>query len=120
MVICFVGQLILVNYYGLSGILIATITAYIYRTIDVIVYVNNRILNQKFLFTLKTLIVNGLAGAIFIKYISVPDRIINNYFDWIICASINVLFCSVVFIFINSMFNMEMLVKLNNTIKRKQ
>lgn len=120
MVICFVGQLILVNYYGLSGILIATITAYIYRTIDVIVYVNNRILNQKFLFTLKTLIVNGLAGAIFIKYISVPDRIINNYFDWIICASINVLFCSIIFIFINSMFNMEMLIKLNNTIKRKQ
>lgn len=117
MIICFVGQLALVNYWGLVGILIATITAYVYRTIDVIVYTSVIILKRKIFFTMKVLAINVGISIIFIKYVSYSSFEINNYFEWVLYATINSVFCGIIFIIINSIFNIKVILNLKNSIK---
>lgn len=46
MVICLVLQLILVQFIGVEGVLIASIIAYFYRTVDVLFYVNLKIISS--------------------------------------------------------------------------
>ena len=46
MIICFLGQLILVSSYGIDGVIFASLVAYLYRFIDVDRYINLNILQN--------------------------------------------------------------------------
>lgn len=60
-----VSSLILVNIWGLRGVLLGTILASLYRTNDIVLYVNKKILNRNPLKTYKVFFVN-IAVFIFI------------------------------------------------------
>ena len=52
MIICFLGQLILVSFYGIDGVIFASLVAYLYRFIDVDRYINLNILQNNQLMNL--------------------------------------------------------------------
>ena len=58
MMICFSLECILVYNFKAAGVLIATILAYLYRTIDVLFYTNRHILNQSAKCTVKKVLLN--------------------------------------------------------------
>lgn len=59
-VINIVFSIVLVNFFGMSGVLMGTILALLYRTNDMIIYANVKILNRKPIRAYKTLLINLL------------------------------------------------------------
>ena len=53
MVICLVGELALVHRFNMAGVLVGTILACLYRTIDVIFYSNHKVMNQSVIITIR-------------------------------------------------------------------
>ncbi|MGG0788111.1 polysaccharide transport protein [Peribacillus simplex] len=88
-IINLVASLILVNFYGVYGVLIGSIMAFIYRTTDTIWYANYNILKQYPSKTLKRLLINAsFGGIIALFFIKIYSTSINSWFDWIIHACI--------------------------------
>lgn len=118
MLICLIGQLILVNFIGIQGILIATIIAYLYRTVDVIFY-SNRILENSVINTVKLVVINSVmlitSVAIIYKYIDVTA---GNYFIWTQKSALLMCLVTVVFVFLNYIINFNIYNKLFVRFKR--
>lgn len=87
MTICLIGQAIFVGKLGIVGVLLGTILAYLYRTLDVIIYSNKKIVKQSTLKTFIRIIVNTVVMSIIVLVININVEI-NNYFSWIIYAGI--------------------------------
>ena len=105
MSICVIGEIILVGKYQVVGILIATILAYLYRTIDVIVYSNKHILDRKILKTMKKIVFN-LIFFIIIAYASTKfDILVNSYIKWGLFAIVIGIIASLVFVSINYFYS---------------
>ncbi|HFI0528803.1 TPA: polysaccharide biosynthesis C-terminal domain-containing protein, partial [Streptococcus suis] len=58
LLICITGQLFLVHYWGINGIVVATILAYLYRSVDVIIY-SNKIIFSNFIDTFITILLDA-------------------------------------------------------------
>lgn len=103
MSICIIGQLIFVQKLGLVGILIGTLLAYLYRTIDVIVYSHSKILNQSIGKTVIRISSNGLImlGSIYMFNRVVHVLTIESYIEWIIVAASITLVAGILFTTIN-------------------
>lgn len=72
---------------GLPGVILATIIATAYRTIDYVLYLRKNILNRKVADTIKRFVVNfmnalAVVGAVLLIPFAVPD----NYFSWVLKA----------------------------------
>lgn len=79
-----VFSLLFVNLYGLYGVLIGTIIAFIYRTSDTIFYVYKHILNQSPTRTLKRLFINTLICLTIVYTFSKLELFqINSWIHWI-------------------------------------
>ena len=83
-------SIFLVSYYGLYGILLGTITAYLYRNTDLLVYVNKYLVKGTLALSIKRLLV--YITTIFVSSILITRIIkkinISNYFEWLILAII--------------------------------
>ena len=105
MAICLIGEIILVGKYQVVGILIATIAAYLYRTIDVIIYSNKHILDRKVFDTVKKIMFN-LIFFVVIAYLSTYlNFAINSYIEWGLYAIVVGVISILIFITINYFFS---------------
>lgn len=101
MILCVVFQFIFVQKFGIVGILIGTIIAYLYRTIDVIIYSHKRILKNSLKKTLFRIFV-GFTLLIFVYLISNYINInCNGYFEWMLFAVIISLIVGLIYLFVN-------------------
>lgn len=91
MTICLVGQFVFVWKLGIVGVLIATILAYLYRTVDVIIYSNHKVLEQSVRKTVFRIIFYcALIGAASFFVFSV-DLSASGYIQWFVEAIVVVI-----------------------------
>ncbi|WP_418417765.1 lipopolysaccharide biosynthesis protein [Blautia sp.] len=98
-------SLILVQFWGLYGVLIATIVAMLYRTNDILFYANRIILKRWPVQAYKIVFVDFSVffGVVWIKrFINIP---INNYYEFFFWGIILTLIAVVVYVVINSMIS---------------
>lgn len=96
-------SLILVSKIGIYGVLIGTIVALFYRTNDIIIYANVKILDRKPWATYRRWIQNTL--ILIFNVITTTKLLpeINNLFSWILNACWVATFCMLVFVVIDSL-----------------
>lgn len=112
-------SLILVNFIGLMGIIIGTLIAMLYRTINYIIFSNNFILHLKIIYFLKRIFVNILIlGMLILIYYFVPKYNMTDFFQWIINALIYTSAIFIVVIGINFIFYRKEFLLMNNRIKQ--
>ena len=109
-------SLILVQYIGLYGVLIGTIVALLYRTNDIVLYVNHRILGRSAVYEYKLYCSNFLMFTLFAcasrKYMISAD----NYFQLVMLALVVSLITAVAFI----SFNIALSPQIRELIKTKR
>jgi len=86
MVICLIGQAILVSQIGVAGVLIGTILAYLYRTPEIIFYSNKKVLKQSKKNTIVRILSNIAIVTIIIISLSNVKIAVTGYFSWLIYA----------------------------------
>ncbi|MDO5812885.1 MAG: hypothetical protein Q4Q31_07300 [Bacillota bacterium] len=118
MSICFILELLLVNFIGASGVLIATITAYLYRTSDVVYYSNHIILNKNIKQSIFKIFVN-LTICIFLvllfQFVSISAT---SYLLWLKYAVIIGIFSTFIFLSVNFLFQRKEFVRIRGMIKK--
>lgn len=110
MVICIVMQFLLVHKLQVSGILIGTIMAYLYRTIDVLIYSHKKILLKSVLDSFKRIIGNTILMIMiifFTKYNLIIN--VNNYISWGIFSTITFIICFMIYFVFNYFTNIKMI-----------
>lgn len=102
MIICVIGQLIFVSKLGISGIIIGTTLAYIYRSADVIIYSHKKILFNGLTKTITRILFNVI---IMIGLVFIQDRVfdvqVSSYIQWILYAIPITLTIAVIYIILN-------------------
>lgn len=106
MTICLIGQAIFVYKFGIIGVLIGTILAYLYRTLDVIIYSNRKVLNNKTTKTFIRIVVNVILMCLMVTFIKVNFKI-DSYVTWIIYSIVTVIIAFVITSIINVIFDKE-------------
>jgi len=105
MSICLVGQLALVNLMGITGVLIGTILAYFYRTADVIVYSNKRILERSWLKTVlrdvRYLVLMAAAGVFILNM----DITVSGYLEWAAYAALAAVVLMLIIVTVSIIFD---------------
>ena len=101
MAICFLLECILVYRFKAVGVLVATIVAYAYRTIDVLFYSNYRILNQSAKSTFKKVLLNVFICSLIFVGGSKLNIIADNYLTWIVKAAIVGIVMMIIYCLIN-------------------
>lgn len=104
MTICLLGQIIFVKHLGIVGVLIGTILAYLYRTIDVILYSNKKILNQNTLKTFSRIIINIVLMVIIVIILNLNYEI-DGFFKWIIYAGVIGIITIIITVLVNIIFD---------------
>lgn len=100
MTICLIGQAIFVYKLGIVGVLLGTILAYLYRTLDVIIYSNTKILKQKATKTFVRIAVNVII-MFFIIALAKINFAINGFMLWILYAIITVIIAFIIMTIVN-------------------
>lgn len=126
MSICLFGEILLVKKYGIVGVLIATILAYLYRTIDVIIYNNKKIINRSVKYSVKKIIINIVIFCVFIVLNDLFGNTlnINGYMSWIMYAFIIVLLSGISILGANYIFDRDsfknLIVYVKEIVRRKK
>ncbi len=124
MTICLVGQVILIKPLGIIGVLLATIMAHLYRTLDVIIYSNKKILKQKFNTTIIRISVNAIIMSILIAISQKIKFNVNGYMQWCLVATGVVIITATIIILINYILDNKTAKETNtyikNIVKRKK
>lgn len=101
-IINLVSSIILVKYLGIYGLLIGTILSFSYRTIDIIVYSNNKILKKSIKMTLKRAMkVIGIITFSNYYFNNILSLKIENWAEWLLYAIYVGIFSILVTIVIN-------------------
>lgn len=93
MTICVIGQLCFVSKMGIEGVILGTIIAYAYRTVDIVIYSNQQIMGQSPFVTFRRI----LLGAAILAVASILlnwEIQVNGYLSWILSAVV-VLACAI-------------------------
>lgn len=102
MSICFVLELVLINYMGAIGVVIATIVAYAYGTADVIRYSNNVILKQSVRKTGIKILINVILFLVVMLGVTIIELpVISSYLSWLIVALIVGVIVTVLYLGVN-------------------
>lgn len=112
-------SILLVNYFGINGVLLGTIIALIYRSNDIIIYGNKRILKRSPKKSYRIYISNML---IFILLYVFKEKIFINSSNYIVLlmSTIKVsLIYGVVYLFFNVLFNYKSIIDFITYILRK-
>lgn len=84
MIICFIGEIVLVLFWGMNGVIVGTILAFLYRSVDIIFYSNHRILKRSILPSCKRLALSILTAIIVVSIMSFIPMNISNYWMWMV------------------------------------
>ena len=106
MTICLVGQAIFVHKFGIVGVLIGTILAYLYRTLDVIVYSNKKILDRKVIKTFSKIGLNVLI-MIAISSIIKINTSVSGYIEWGLYSIGVVILSFIIITIVNIIFDLS-------------
>lgn len=85
-VINLVVSIVMVNFLGLPGVLLGTIVALIYRSNDIILYANLKILKRKPWHVYKVLLLNLIVFCCIVIMTFISPLDINNYLQFFICG----------------------------------
>lgn len=83
-----VSSIVLVQFLGINGVIIGSILALAYRSIDMIVYANKKLLNRTPWHVVRTLLCNICVSAIVILVFRVLPFSFNSYFKLILAAGV--------------------------------
>ena len=101
--ICVVGQLIFVGPLGIEGVLLGTILSSVYRSTDVILYCNRRVLGQPVWVSVRRIVIS-LLPVIGFGCIMLVDVPADNYFMWILYAFLAFVAALIVVLLVNFVF----------------
>lgn len=112
-------SILLVNMFGLCGVMFGTIIAASYRFIDLIVYLKNNILNLD----IKRLLLRHFVNAINIAFIFLLNLFLikfcsPSYIDWVIKCFITVVSVSFITILLNLLFYKQQMITICNKLIR--
>lgn len=98
-------SLLLVNWIGMYGVLVGTIAALLYRTNDVIIYANRKIIGRSPLKTYRRWIQNTVLMVLFA--VLLPNFLpqIDNYLLWVLNAVWVSIVCFFVYFFVDTVFD---------------
>lgn len=117
-VIAVVLPLLFAKQFGVFGIIIGTLCSHLYRTIDVLIYVPQRITHTRPLVSLKRICVCMFATAVtYLSFNAIIDVVSSNYVEWIFYGIIASLWAMVITFIINIIFNGEELAYLYDRLK---
>lgn len=116
MLICLFLELILVKKHGINGVLIATILAYAYRTIDVIFYSNYVILKSSVKKTMQNMMVDLFSFSVFFLLINGIKIEVISYSSWIIYGLFLSVLAILVIIPMNFLFNRKNVISIKEKI----
>lgn len=112
-------SLVLVNWIGMYGVLVGTIVALLYRTNDVILYANRKIMKRSPLKTYRRWIQNTILMVVFATVIPGFLPSIDNYLTWILNSMWVSIVCFVGYLLVDTIFDFrsflyakEMLIKI--------
>ena len=106
MTICLIGQAIFVHKFGIIGVLIGTILAYLYRTLDVIIYSNRKVLNNKTTKTFIRIVVNIISMCLIVMFVKVNFET-DSYLTWIIYSIITAILSFIIISIANIIYDKE-------------
>lgn len=116
-VINIVVSIICVNFWGIYGVLIGTIAALLYRSNDMIIYANKRILNRSPWITYKKALTNGLLFIV-ISYISSFFKLnLDSYVSILIWAAISGIIILAIYFVVASLIDKTSFLVLKDYIK---
>lgn len=101
-------SIILVWYIGIYGVLIGTIVALLYRTLDIIFYSSKYILKRNPWISIKRIIINTALFALIGYLYFYLDLKVSSYIDLLISASLYFSFTMIIFIFVDSIADYKM------------
>ena len=93
-------SIILVNYMGIYGVLIATFLSMFYFTFKSIIYVSQNILHRSYLVPLKRFLTCSITALIIVYFYSTINFQIQNYLEFFIVGSLVLLVTSVIYFFV--------------------
>ena len=122
MVINIVASILLVNLLGMVGVLLGTILALLYRTNDILMYANKKVLHRSPWSTYKTLLINLLLFGLFVFISNIITINADNYLQFIVhglfaLVSSLLLYYSV-HLALNTSFRRELLTELSRLTRR--
>lgn len=103
MIINLIISLILVNKIGIYGVLVGTIVALIYRSIDLNLYTSKNILFRSSITLILRWIINSLIGLVIIFYMKSFNIQIDNYLDFLIIGTILTIVVGLVYLILITM-----------------
>lgn len=96
-------SILLLKLIGIQGVLLGTVLALLYRTNDMILYANKKILNRSPWREYKLYICNLIIFSAFVLLnVQLPIRV-NNYFDLVVSAVIVAILVAVGYVFLNGL-----------------
>lgn len=96
-----IASLIFVFYFGMYGVLMGTIAALLYRSVDMIVYSNKRILNRNPWITIKRWLIDLLVFLIFISLLNQFSGYSKSYLSIILLAGLFFIITLSIFVIVN-------------------
>lgn len=118
-VINIVLSIILVNKYGLDGVLIGTLAAHLFMDYKTIKYAGKVLLQGTIQRTIKRIIRNGIVSAVILSIGIYFYEITTEWYKWIGHAGISVLICIFIFVGTNSLCEMQNIKKIKNILFKK-
>lgn len=113
-VINIVVSVVLVNIIGIYGVLIGTIVALLYRTNDIIIYANKRILERSSWITYRRVFQNMGVMAVVVLVVNKLLPQIDNYFVWVGNAVWVTLFTFGMYLLVDSIFDKKAFIMVKN------
>lgn len=102
-----ISSLILVNFMGIYGVVLGTIIALLYRTNDMIIYGNKKILNRSPVHEYKIWLINIILSVITVFIFNLLKLQLYNYFMIIITAVIMCIFCIPIYVLLSYAVNFK-------------
>ncbi|HFI0064555.1 TPA: polysaccharide biosynthesis C-terminal domain-containing protein [Streptococcus suis] len=108
LLICITGQLFLVHYWGINGIVVATILAYLYRSVDVIIY-SNKIIFSNFIDTFITILLDASIMIVLVLCtLTNYEHSITNFQSWFLTSTIFAVIYFMIFLLLNVGFKISL------------
>lgn len=111
-------SLLLVRPLGINGVLIGTVCSYLYRTTDIIIYVGRHIVPGTIKMTVCRAVRNLAVMLVLYNISSRFELSIVTWMDWFLYAVVVGCISLVVFVVVNTCFEMQMTKKVLNVVKR--
>lgn len=111
-------SVVFVNFWGISGVVIATIIATFFRLIDYVIYLRKDIINRKISVFVKRFIVTFISAiSVILACVFIPFFPINNYLAWVMKAFMVFIISTIITFLYNFIFYKNEIKRIFSNIK---